>query len=248
MSYNGPNPYPSPETYPKQLYKTRDRLVNTQILHTAGQDYQLPIVNFKCAGLQIAGLIDTGASASLLTLSEFNKIKHDSTIKCSEVSVNIRSISGDSLQIIGSYIIPISINNIHFRHKFYITNNSLPVHYQAILGYDLLKAHNFILNLESNTLTTNCKHISINSINLSASPTQNTVITEYARLPTKLTLLPKQSKLVNLKLNMLVKGGEDVLFTPVLQNHKIEIHNSLCSVNTDKTITIPISNLTMETI
>lgn len=239
----------SPVTIPKSLYVSSPRLVNTQVVNSVNEEYTLPIIKLKCVGLPISGLLDTGASVSLIQDTEFKKIQNDPIIKMSDVSINIKSISGDSLKILGAYLIPITINNKHFKHKFYVTENQFPAHYQAVLGYDFLTAHNFILDLKDNTLLSHNTKIAIPKINLAAGLTfNNNIYVDYARLASKTTLLPKESTILPLKLDMVLKPGEDVLFTPDIKNEKLEIHTSLCSVDSKKKLMVPVANLSTETI
>lgn len=92
-------------------------MVNTHFIQVSSTDHYLPVTDVKFAGSQVTALIDSGASVSLLENSVFQIIKHDASIKPTRSEVNIKSISGDSLQILGSYSIPITFGNKRIRQR-----------------------------------------------------------------------------------------------------------------------------------
>lgn len=69
-------------------------------------------------------------------------------------NIIVKSISGNTLNTTHSVILPITIDNRKFLHKFYLINNHLSDHYNAILGYDFLHKFKFTLSLYTNSLTT----------------------------------------------------------------------------------------------
>lgn len=214
--------------------------VNSQIIQSCQTDYYLPVTDVKFAGLKTTTLIDTGASVSLLHISVFEKIRHDPSIKLASSFVKVKTISGNNIDIIGCYTIPITLGNKQIRHVFYITSNALPPQYNAVIGYDILKKHKFTIRLDKDTLESHNTVLKIRDAN---STHFNNVSTEFARLITKVTLLPQESKCVNLKLDIPVKQGDYILFTPTFTKDDIELHNAVCTVDDDKTINVIISNL-----
>ena len=194
----------------------------------------------KFAGLNVTSLIDTGAASCLLEIGVYNQIKHDPSIIQHQSDVTIKSITGNIIDIIGCFSIPLSIGSKEIRHPFYIVKGTLAPQYQAIIGYDFLKLHNFNIDLRNDTLISNDATIELHNA-LPNNPNDKPL--QYARLIHKLTLLPHESKVVNLKVQKNVIQGDNIHFNPVA-NSSFSISPQTCIINSDKSISVPITNLT----
>lgn len=206
------------------------------------KNHYLPVIDIIFGGLKVQSLLDTGASVTILEHSIFKKIQNNPEIQISNIDVNITSISGDNLDIIGCFNIPIQIGSKRIRHKIYIVKKELAPQYKAIIGYDILKSQKFKICLENDTLTTGSSTLKIRDANSTNSC--NHATTNYARLISKSSLSPFETRIISLKLDKPLKEGDEILFSPTLKNSEIELPNSLCRVDSQNRISIMISNLT----
>ena len=69
-----------------------------------------------------------------------------------QTKIKVKSISGNTLNISHYAMLQIEIGKRVFKHRFYVVNNVLSPHYQAIISYDFLKKYNFQICLQSGTL------------------------------------------------------------------------------------------------
>ena len=85
---------------------------------------------------EIFALIDSGAPVSLLSHEAYCKIEGCKT-PLSTPTVNLKSVTGQPLEIVGTSAITFSIEkNLQVTHQFHVAKNLKP--YQAILGLDFL--------------------------------------------------------------------------------------------------------------
>lgn len=141
-------------------------------------NFNLPIIITKLAGINVRFLIDSGAAICILNLDAYKRIK-DKNVTLKNTDVTIKSISGTTLNITHYTVLPITLDNRQYMHKFYVVNNQLSEHYDAIIGFDFLRNYKFKLCLNTNTLITgntatdllNAKHK--NSRNWRYENTQN---------------------------------------------------------------------------
>lgn len=222
---------------------TCTRLINTQIVESQRNNFYLPVIDTRFAGQHTTCLLDSGACVSVATFKLFEKIKHDPNIKRCENHLIVKSISGEELNVVGCYIIPITIGEKRIRHPFYVVKDDLAKHYQAIIGYDLLKKFGFSIHLNNNTLEAKNLSVKIRDANSSRA---NNVCLDYARLQSKLTLNPHESRIVNLAIDMNVKPGQELLFNPTLRNDRLNIQSTLCTIGQNKTIPVLVANITSQ--
>ena len=222
-----------------------DRIVNTQLVENTDTCNSLPIICVKIAGKEILGLVDSGASVSILENNFFKLIEHDKTIKYYDIDVNVKSITGDKLSISKCVSLDINIGNKTVRQKMYVVHNSLTKYYQAIFGYDFLKQHAFKLCLLSNTLTSGNTVIKLRDAYTSNI---NNISINYGRIVNKSILGPNESKSIALKLDSSICKKGPIMLVPCLKNSAIELKNSKCSVTDDRNMLVTISNLSTENI
>ena len=226
----------------KSFYRTEenaDRTINTQVLNANKNPYYLPTVTINLAGNEVISLIDTGAAICLLENTVLAKIKETKHLQMFETKIKVKSISGNILNISHYAMLQIEIGKRIFKHRFYVVNNILSPHYQAIIGYDFLKKYNFQICLQSDTLISKNSIANISdALNPSASKPVN-----FARVPSKFTLLPGESREIQLKLDSAVHTDDLVKLKSCLRNDNIKISNTLSPVKDNKNISVVITNV-----
>lgn len=133
------------------IYYTKQ--VNTQLLDDNGIHFNLPLIKISIIDTELIFLVDSGAQISLLNYDAFRRIKIKN-LDIQRTNITVKSISGNTLNTTHSVILPITIDNREYLHKFYLINSHLSDHYNAILGYDFLHKFKFTLSLNTNSLTT----------------------------------------------------------------------------------------------
>lgn len=217
--------------------------VNTHII-TNRLTGSLPVTKIELAGLEVIGLLDCGASVSLVTQSVFQKIARDRQINKIDDPTTIKSICGEKLHILGCYSIPIKLGNKEFKHCFYVVKNDFNSNYRVILGYDFMTTNRLKLNFEE--LLVSIDNVQIRMMDSNTNSQINNVKSNLAKLKTKYILKPGESQLVNIVLQSNKKVGDEVLITPI-NNKNIKIEESICSVTKDNTCKILVSNITNKT-
>ena len=82
-------------------------------------------------------LIDSGAPVSLLSYDEYNKIDEKFKSPLSMPSVALKSVTGQSLDVVGATSVTFFISEkLRVVHEFQVVKNLQP--YEAILGLDFL--------------------------------------------------------------------------------------------------------------
>ena len=89
-------------------------------------------------------LVDTGAGVSLLNKNIWDRLKSKENLIVPVASHRLVGVDGAPLNILGSAIIPITIEGMTFKHKFVIAEQ---ITADAILGLDFLEANKCVLNL-----------------------------------------------------------------------------------------------------
>ena len=99
-----------------------------------------PFVTAKIFDLPIRMLYDTGASISCIDEKEYRKIPIDQRpTKLEQLNTeNVKSATGDMLQVKGVFKMPIFILNRKVWHNFYVVKN---LNETAILGSDFIHQH-----------------------------------------------------------------------------------------------------------
>lgn len=127
--------------------------MNTQILDDKDICFNLPLIKISIVDTELIFLVDSGSQISLLNYDAFRRIKIKN-LDVQRADITVRSISGNILNTTHFAILPVTIDNRQYFHKFYIINSHLSDHYNAILGYDFLHKFKFTLSLDTNSLTT----------------------------------------------------------------------------------------------
>lgn len=201
----------------------------------------LPVTKIRIAGVEVISLIDCGASVSLVCNREFKKIESDKNVKKINDPTIIKSISGESLKILGCYRIPITIANKYFEHYFYVVDNDFGPSYGMILGYDFMRTNKLKLDFEQHKVAIGgleLKMMDSNTVNQI-----NNVNNNFAKLKTKYILQPREILIANIILDSKIEEGKEVLIKPIYNNN-IKIEESICTVLKDNTCKILISNNT----
>ena len=85
----------------------------------------------------IYALIDSGAPVSLLSYERYSEIDADHKSSLSPPSVNLRSVTGQPLELVGTATLTFSMaDNLQVTHQFHVAKNLQP--YEAIIGLDFL--------------------------------------------------------------------------------------------------------------
>lgn len=227
----------------KGQVKTFTEKVNTQAVKYNSSKKErkntLPIVNLKLAGISVKSLIDTGASATLLSSKVFQQMKNDDRVNILRIDAQITSVTGGNLEVTHCVSLPINIGNKHYQHKIYVVNNVLSDYYDAIIGYDFLKSKKFTICFDTDTIKSENAIIDIHDALTNREINQ----TNYAYLPKNIILEAGESRNIELSLNKTVKKGETIKIFSNLRNPNIKLANNVCPVSTERKITVNVSNI-----
>ena len=113
-------------------------------------------VNF--GSISCKALFDTGADVSLIDQKTFRKIPKELKTKIDdENQITLRSVTGHTLEFLGTSLVTLQLQNYKFKFRFFISNQ-LGKGKEIILGSDLLEKYKAKWDFEHSTLQLNeCK-------------------------------------------------------------------------------------------
>ena len=110
-------------------------------------------MDFDIAGIQTKGLIDSGASLSILSPTLFEKLKTvNLKIFYLSRSVKIHTLDNHVIPFKSCIKIRFRLNGIFVTAIFYVLMHDFNKNYNVILGYDFLKNNKMILDCETKSL------------------------------------------------------------------------------------------------
>ncbi len=114
--------------------------------------YKLFHVPVKIDNILTYALIDTGASVSAISEYFFNRLRKDAKQNKINNNDNLRSICGDSMDILGVYNLNISLDNNAevVEQKFFVVPQLAET---CILGIDFITENALVLDGESRRVT-----------------------------------------------------------------------------------------------
>ncbi len=95
-----------------------------------------PFITMQVQGVTSSWLFDTGAAASVMSLSEFRKISPDNRPVKLPAMLNLSTASADSLNIVGVYNLSFSMKGRTIQNPVYVCSN---LNQKAIIGMDVIK-------------------------------------------------------------------------------------------------------------
>lgn len=104
-------------------------------------------------------LIDTGADISVIKKQFINpNVDCYPSKKCS-----VKGIGNETFETLALCPAKISIDNFILHHSFHIVDDSIPLHYEGILGFDFLNTYDCLIDLKNHCLNLNINnsHITI---------------------------------------------------------------------------------------
>lgn len=217
--------------------------LNTQIL---GGNYFLPVINIKINGKICTGLVDTGASISIIQRKTFDEIKTDPRIKKIHSPISVNAITGHELNISGAYQLPVNMGHKMLNHVFYVVDQDFCANYSLIIGFDFLEKYKLIVDFNEYVLKSNNLIVKIRDAN--AEPSTNNVQGSHAKLIRKCVLEPNQIKNVSVIIEGPVKQGDTISITSVLNNPDIKIQNEKVDVDEYKEAYLTLVNKSSERI
>jgi hypothetical protein len=100
-----------------------------------------PFITMQVQGVTSSWLFDTGAAASVMSLSEFRKISPDNRPVKLPAMLNLSTASADSLNIVGVYNLSFSMKGKTIQNPVYVCSN---LNQKAIIGMDVIKKFGLI--------------------------------------------------------------------------------------------------------
>lgn len=215
--------------------------------YKTGRNCGLPVILLKIGTKTFSALLDSGASISLCSYKAFQGISpHLVQSATVDPAVKITTVTGDDVQIHSSVLLPIQISNKFIRHNFLIARTNFGNDYDLILGFDFLTRFQCNINFRNRMISFRggsikiCKYLN-HKVNVLYRE-------NYGKLVRKAKLEPLASTIVKVKFSRHIPTGSDVLVNPLHSKHNVEIHRSVCTVNTDGTVPLIIRNLSQNTL
>lgn len=110
-----------------------------------------------------------------------------------------------------------------------------------IFGFDWLTKFKCNINFQSKTVSINGYSTKIQEYK---SHEINVLIVDIAaRLAKRVKLGPGESSIATVKLDHKIPSGNNVMVIPSIANHEVEIHHSVCTINSTGTLPLIITNL-----
>ena len=115
-------------------------LENTVLLcKFINDDFRLPLINIQIAGKTVVACCDTGSTRSLLSTEIFDKIFPQANYQLLKpVQFNIQAVNDTHLNVYGSKVINITINEQQFSQNMFVFQHSQNT---IILGWDFFCRH-----------------------------------------------------------------------------------------------------------
>ena len=111
-------------------------------------------VNLNVNGQPKVLLLDTGAAFTIL--------KHDNKIPAVQTKVNLISVTGTPIKIMGEAVVEISSPKTSTNIQVILVDPTTPIAADGLLGADFLRQTKAILNVKNKSLTINDETVSIN--------------------------------------------------------------------------------------
>lgn len=115
------------------------------------------MIHFKIGGNELIGLIDSGASVSLMSPDILKLLTDNNSVK-SESDIRIKAVNGSDVKISNSFCVDIEIESYSFDLTLYLTEADFFSPYKVIFGYDFFRQLG--VNLDSKNLMLHCKYFS----------------------------------------------------------------------------------------
>lgn len=212
-----------------------------------GHYSSLPIITIYIDNKPFHALLDCGASLSLCSATALKRIPNHLIEKIqTNPDIKVTSVSGDDIKISSSLKIKFTIGLKQLIHPVLITDTDFSSDYDIILGFDFLKRFQCEINFATQNVLVRGESTPIYKYDYGKI---NVVyINNFGKITRKLKLLPGQSSVVDIKLNNYIAPGSEVLVEPLITNHNIEFHNSICKVNKNGSLSVLINNLSHKNI
>lgn len=106
-------------------------------------------------------LVDTQADISIFKASS---IPAEFQISSNEI-INIKGITNETIESLGTAIIDLNLNDGIISHKFHVVPDEFNLKTDGIIGIDFLTQNKCVINFETRTFTVNkSKHVSVFTI------------------------------------------------------------------------------------
>ena len=124
------------------------------LLHTEEASSNLPIVKLKVGGLPQNFLLDSGASVSVISKSYFDSVKDQVHFKRISTTVKIATVNS-AVFCAGCIKLSFKIGKTNFKHNFFLIDVPETSKFVGILGFDFLKTHRVLIDLENSQVKFN---------------------------------------------------------------------------------------------
>lgn len=179
--------------------------------------------------MEIKMLIDTGSPVSIVPYKIFKKINDVTNVKELRLDRVLRGVTGKTLDIMGKYLLDITIGNKRFKHEFYINNDD--VIDNGIIGMDFLRKFSLCLDAEKGELFSKeyeigeSKPIPSQGVTNNPNPPRNEVY-----LMNDVFLPPLSEIIAHVKTKTLLTDNNYVIESELINKNNIEVEEStVCS-------------------
>lgn len=231
---------------PQQYHTYAHPKINNTTTNAKALGNCLPIVEIKIGNTHVMALVDSGAAASLISKNFYDKIKNNVPIKEIPSLATIRAVTNEPLDIFGHFQIPVNVGlqqNERLQQNFYIVNGTIGDNYSIILGIDFLRKNGMTLNFKDNTLVGN--KVKLDILDSAYSHINKIEVIRHATLIENYTLKPKETIMIDIKIQSQNSLEEDLVIFPILRDRDIEINPAIVKTDKKGITQILISNLTM---
>lgn len=179
---------------------------------------QLPLVTLNFNGIKATGLLDTGASVSVIEPQLIAQIKTKTKIHYISRHVKISTINNNSIPYTSTASLSFKLKEKWFKNAFFITKYNWQTKYNVILGYDFFQKHKMTMDMHNKVLTINNENIKFSDTDeIEKQIFQKRENTILARAVKSFTIPPNTSETLNLKLD----DNDQQLDTVILHHSKL---------------------------
>ncbi len=143
-----------------------------------------PFITMQVQGVTSSWLFDTGTAASVMALSEFQKISPDNQPEKLPTKLYLSTASADSLNVVGVYNLSFSMKGKTIQNPVYVCSN---LNQKAIIGMDVIKMFGLIYSPLKETLRPAAARFFPFSLPTGASPRPLLIVPQFLQRASQCT-------------------------------------------------------------
>jgi hypothetical protein len=135
-----------------------------------------PFITMQVQGVTSSWLFESGAAASVMALTEFQKISQDNRPEKLPAMLNLSTASADSLNVVGVYNLSFSMKGKTIQNPVYVCSN---LNQKAIIGMDVIKKFGLIYSPLKETLRPAAARFFPSLLPTGASPRPSLIVPQF---------------------------------------------------------------------